>query len=53
MRLACGSAALTEVSRDGNAVNGRVQEKAVSDDPVPEMAARRTDKLRSIIIILF
>ena len=40
-----GSAVLTGVTRDRDAMNGSVQEKAVLDDPVPEMAACRTDIL--------
>ena len=45
-----GSAALKGVTRDDDVVNGSVQEKAVLDDPVPEMAACRTDIL---LIALF
>ena len=45
MKLERRSAALTGVTRDVDAVNGSVQEKAVLDDPVPEMAACRTDIL--------
>ena len=35
-----GSAALTGATRDGDVVNESVQEKAVLDDPVPEMGCR-------------
>ena len=35
-----GSAALTGATRDGDVVHESVQEKAVLDDPVPEMACR-------------
>ena len=38
-----GSASLTEITRVGVAVNGIIQEKTILDDPVPEMAACRTD----------
>ena len=34
-----GSAALTGITRVGGAVNGVIQEKAVLNDPIPEMAA--------------
>ena len=42
-----GSAALTGATGDGGAVSGVVREKAVLDDPIPDMAVRPTDTLLS------